>query len=281
MSGGKQSTAGRAAALQMASGPNVSANLSEAQRLIRLAAQSNAKLVVLPENFAMMGKSEADKLAVSEQDGSGPIQDFMARQARENKVWLVGGTLPLASSDPAKVRAACLVYDDQGRRVARYDKIHLFDVRLTENNETYNESATIEPGDELCVIDTPFGRLGLGICYDLRFPELFRRLADDGMELLAVPSAFTAITGRAHWEILVRARAVENLCYVIAAAQGGYHISGRETFGDSMIVDPWGTIKGRLTQGSGVVCADIDRALLESVRRSFPALNHRRLGCDR
>lgn len=275
----KSTGASRAAALQMASGPNVSANLIEAERLIRLAVGNDAQLIVLPENFALMGMTEADKVGISEPDGSGPIQDFLVRQARDNRVWLVGGTIPLRGRTANKVRAACLVYDDRGKRVARYDKIHLFDVRLTENNEVYNESATIEAGEDVCVVDTPCGRMGLGICYDLRFPELFRRLLDEKMELLAVPSAFTAITGRAHWEMLVRARAIENLCYVIAAAQGGYHLNGRETFGDSMIVDPWGAIKGRLAQGSGVVCADIDRALLEGVRRSFPVLDHRRLHC--
>lgn len=271
--------AGRAAAIQMASSPNVGTNLGEAGRLIRLAAGSGANLVVLPENFALMGRNEADKLAIREQDGAGPIQDFLARQAREHRIWLVGGTIPLAARDAARVRASSLVYNPAGERVARYDKMHLFDVRLTENNEVYHESQTIEPGDQVCVVDTPFGRLGVGVCYDLRFPELFRKMLDDGMEILAVPAAFTALTGRAHWEALIRARAIENLCYVIAAAQGGYHLSGRETWGDSMIVDPWGVVRGRQAQGAGVVCVDIDRALLDGVRRNFPALDHRRLRC--
>ncbi len=271
--------AGRAAAIQMASGPNVSANLGEAERLIRLAAGSGAALVVLPENFALMGNSETDKLVARERDGTGPIQDFLARQARDHKLWLVGGTIPLAARDPGRVKASCLVYNPAGERVARYDKMHLFDVRLAESNEVYNESVTIEPGDQVCVVDTPFGRLGVGVCYDLRFPELFRRMLDDGMEILALPAAFTALTGKAHWESLIRARAIENLSYVIAAAQGGYHISGRETYGNSMIVDPWGVIRGRQAHGAGVICVDIDRTLLDTVRRNFPALDHRRLRC--
>ena len=269
--------AGRAAAIQMASGPNVSANLGEAERLIRLAAGSGATLVVLPENFALMGNSETDKLAARERDGTGPIQDFLARQARDHKLWLVGGTIPLAARDPGRVKASCLVYNPAGERVARYDKMHLFDVRLAENNEVYNESVTIEPGDQVCVVDTPFGRLGVGVCYDLRFPELFRRMLDDGMEILALPAAFTALTGKAHWESLIRARAIENLSYVIAAAQGGYHISGRETYGNSMIVDPWGVVLDRLPRGSGVVIAGINPAYQESLRKSLPALKHRTL----
>ncbi|MDX1252355.1 MAG: carbon-nitrogen hydrolase family protein [Gammaproteobacteria bacterium] len=270
----------RVAAIQMASGPNVSANLLEASRLIGLAAASGAGLVVLPENFAIMGAAESDKLKVREQDGQGPIQDFLAHQAVKNNIWLVGGTIPLAAHNPGKVRAACLLFNPAGQRVARYDKIHMFDVRIEESGENYTESETIEAGDTTVVVDTPFGKLGLAVCYDLRFPELFRRMLDEGVELLALPSAFTAITGRAHWETLVRARAVENLCYVIAAAQGGYHLGGRETHGDSMIVDPWGVVLDRLPRGSGYVSAIIDRARLASIRRSFPAIQHRKLGCS-
>ncbi|MDD3449409.1 MAG: carbon-nitrogen hydrolase family protein, partial [Gammaproteobacteria bacterium] len=207
----------------MASGPNVTANLYEAERLITKAAEADARLVVLPENFAIMGMQETDKVAVREPEGRGPIQAFLAEQARRHGVWLVGGTIPLEASVPGKVRAACLVYDSSGERVARYDKMHLFDVRITESAESYTESRTIEPGERLAVIETPFGRLGLAVCYDLRFPELFRGLFARGMEILALPAAFTAITGRAHWEVLVRARAIENFCYVVASAQGGYH----------------------------------------------------------
>lgn len=267
------------AAIQMASGPNISANLLEASRLISRAADAGAGLVVLPENFAIMSINETDKLKIREADGSGPLQDFLAHQARKNGVWLVGGTLPLVANHPEKVRAACLLFDAQGNRVARYDKIHMFDVHLEENGENYRESETIESSNGLVAVDTPFGRLGLAVCYDLRFPELFRQLLDQGMELLAIPSAFTAITGKAHWETLVRARAIENLCYVIAAAQGGYHVGGRETHGDSMIVDPWGVILDRLPRGSGFVITEVDRGRLESIRRNFPATQHRRLRC--
>lgn len=270
----------RIACIQMASGPNVGANLFEAEKLIYQAAKQGARLVVLPENFAIMGLKETDKVAVREADGKGQIQAFLAQQAKRHKVWLVGGTAPLVADDPAKVRAACLVYDDKGHRVARYDKMHLFDVEVVGSDERYTESETIEPGDRLAVIDTPFGRLGLAVCYDLRFPELFRAMLDQGMELIAVPSAFTAITGRAHWEILVRTRAIENLAYVFAAAQGGYHLNGRETHGDSMIVDAWGNVLDRLPRGSGVVCADIDVERVRSTRRHFPAVEHRRLHCS-
>lgn len=269
----------RIACLQMASGPNVGANLFEVEKLIYQAAKQGAGMVVLPENFAIMGLKETDKVAAREADGKGPIQDFLAQQAKRHKVWIVGGTVPLVADDPGKVRAACLVYDDRGQRVARYDKMHLFDVKVVGSDERYTESETIEPGDTLAVIDTPFGRLGLAVCYDLRFPELFRAMLDQGMELIAVPSAFTAITGRAHWETLVRTRAVENLAYVFAAAQGGFHINGRETHGDSMIVDPWGSILDRLPRGSGVVVADVDLERVKSTRRNFPAVEHRRLHC--
>jgi predicted amidohydrolase len=267
------------AALQMASGPNINANLLEAERLIAKAAAAGARLIVLPENFALMGRQEADKLAVRELEGDGPLQAFLARQAVRHRVWLVGGTIPLLAQEENKVRASCLLFDDRGRQVARYDKLHLFDVHIVDSQECYNESASIESGARVVVVDTPFGRLGLAVCYDLRFPELFRCMLDQGMEIIAVPSAFTAITGRAHWEPLLRARAIENLCYVIASAQGGYHANGRETHGDSMIVDPWGVILDRLPRGSGVVLANLDRGRLENTRRLFPAIQHRHLHC--
>jgi len=264
----------------MASGPNVSANLTEAARLINRAADAGAELVVLPENFAFMGMHEQDKVSVRESSGSGHIQDFLAQQAAKHQVWLVGGTIPLEAASADKVRAACLLYDDSGAPVARYDKIHLFDVTLQESGETYNESASIEAGDRVVVAQTPFGSLGLAVCYDLRFPELFRAMVEQNVQIIAIPSAFTAITGRAHWEALVRARAIENLSYVIAAAQGGYHVNGRETHGDSMIVDPWGTILDRLPRGSGFVVAELDLTKVESTRRNFPALRHRRMPCN-
>ncbi len=268
----------RVAAVQMASGPNISANLLEAARLIGVAAQAGAKLVVLPENFALMGMSEADKVRIREAENDGAIQRFLSEQSRRHGIWLVG-TAPLAAEGAEKVRMACLVYDAQGRRHARYDKVHLFDVQLTESGENYTESQTIEAGNAVVVVDTPVGRLGLAVCYDLRFPELFRQMAAAGAQIFALPSAFTAITGRAHWEVLVRARAIENLAYVIASAQGGYHANGRETHGDSMIVDPWGAVLDRLPRGSGVVVADIDLDRLADIRRSFPALSHCRFEC--
>lgn len=270
----------RVAAVQMASGPNISANLMEAGRLIAAAAHDHgAKLVVLPENFALIGLSEQDKVKIREAEGAGPIQDFLANQAARHGVWLVGGTIPLKAHDPQKVRAACLLWDERGRRIARYDKMHLFDVHIAQTGENYAESLTIESGDKAVVVDTPFGKLGLAVCYDLRFPELFRAMLEQGMEVLAVPSAFTAVTGMAHWEILIRARAVENLSYVIAAAQGGYHANGRETYGDSMIVDPWGVVLDHLPRGSGVVSAAIEPARLKSIRHNFPTIQHRRFLC--
>lgn len=268
-----------AACIQMASGPNIGANLLEAERLIEEAVSQQAQLVVLPENFALMGVTEHDKVEHREKQGSGAIQTFLSEQSARHGIWLVGGTLPMVADDERKVRATCLVFNDKGEQAARYDKIHLFDVQLVDSNEQYTESETIEPGHQVVVIDTPFGRMGVAVCYDLRFPELFRQQLDAGMEILVLPSAFTAITGRAHWEVLVRARAIENLCYVIAPDQGGYHLNGRETYGNSMIVDPWGTVLNRLSRGPGVVCATIDLGLLNSVRRNFPSIQHRRLQC--
>ena len=265
----------RMAAVQMASGPNVAANLDEAERLIEMAVAAGAKLVVLPEFFAIMGMKETDKVAVREAEGKGPIQKFLAAQARKHGIWLVGGSVPLACDNPKKVRNACLVFDDTGKLVARYDKIHLFGLDL--GNEHYKEETTIEAGDRVVVVETPFGRIGLSVCYDLRFPELYRAMGD--VDIILVPAAFTATTGKAHFETLIRARAIENLAYVIAPAQGGYHLSGRETHGDSMIVDPWGNILDRLPRGSGVVVAGINRAYQTSLRKSLPALKHRTLDC--
>ncbi len=267
----------RVAAIQMASGPNVNANLLEAERLIGKAVDAGAGMVVLPENFAIMGLNEQDKVSNREQEGSGPIQGFLAQQAKKHGVWLVGGTIPMVAGSENKVLAACLVYNNAGVCVARYNKMHLFDVSLEGGTEKYTESETIEHGDNVVVIDSPFGRMGVAVCYDLRFPEMFRQMLDQGMELLVLPAAFTAITGKAHWEVLVRARAIENLCYVVAAAQGGYHLNGRETHGDSMVVNPWGVVIDRLPRGSGVVIADIDRSQLASIRRSLPAISHRRI----
>lgn len=265
------------AALQMASGPNVNANLIEAERLICLAAEAGAGLIVLPENFAIMGMTELDKVAIREPYGNGPIQTFLAAQAVRYNVWLVGGTIPLVANHSDKVCAASLLFNNQGDQIARYDKVHLFDVHIEESGENFIESQTIEPGSDVVVVDTPFGRLGFAICYDLRFPELFRRMLQDGVEIFVLPSAFTAITGKAHWEILVRARAIENLSYVIAAAQGGYHFNGRETYGDSMIIDPWGRVLDRLPRGSGFVIARIEPEYIANIRRNFPVIEHQKL----
>jgi len=259
------------AAIQMASGPYVSANLSEAERLIEIAAAQGAKLVVLPEYFAIMGFKETDKVAVREEEGKGPIQTFLKTMAKKHKIWLIGGSIPLVSNFPNKVRNSCLVYDDKGQQVARYDKIHLFGLDL--GNEHYHEEKTIESGDAIQVVDTPFGKIGLSICYDLRFPELYQAMGE--VNMIVIPSAFTDTTGKAHWETLIRARAIENLSYVIAPAQGGYHLSGRETHGNSMIVDPWGVILDRLPRGSGVVIATMNPKYQQSLRKSLPALKHR------
>ncbi len=265
------------AAIQMASSPNIRANLLEADKLIMEAAKAGAELVALPENFALMGESEFTKVQEREEDGSGHIQDFLAQTARKYSLWVVGGTVPLVAYDDDKVRAACLVYNEKGERVARYDKMHLFDVSVPDTDEEYRESDTIEPGDSELVIDTPFGRLGIAVCYDLRFPEYFRRMTRQGMDTLIIPAAFTAETGAAHWELLLRARAVENLCYVVAPNQGGFHLSGRKTFGHSMIIDPWGVVLDCYKTGSGFVSADIDLDRLEKIRASFPVLEHRRI----
>ena len=277
----------RIAAIQMISGPEVAPNLATAGRLVADAAAAGAQLVALPEYFPLIGATDADRLAAREVDGDGPIQDFLARTARQHGLWLVGGSIPLMARDPAKLRNACLVFDPQGRRVARYDKIHLFG--FNKGDEAYDEAATIERGDQVVAFDSPFGRVGLAICYDLRFPELFRAMAQlpsqspiqlpnqlpNPVDLLVLPAAFTETTGRAHWELLLRARAVENQCYVLAAAQGGQHPNGRMTHGNSMVIDPWGEVLARMDKGEGVVIAELNRQRLVDTRTSLPALRHR------
>jgi deaminated glutathione amidase len=259
----------------MRSGPDVAANLAEAAEWITAAATAGAKLIALPENFALMGASDINRRKVAEEDGQGRIQEFLVQTAQRHGVWLVGGTIPLRAADK-KVWATCLLYNDRGERVARYDKMHLFDVRLS-NGERYQESYSIEPGNSVVVADTPFGRVGLAVCYDLRFPELFRRMLDRRVEIYVVPSAFTAHTGRAHWEVLVRARAIENLAFLVAPDQGGRHPDGRETHGDSMIVSPWGEVLARRAVGAGVVTADCDLAQLRAVREQLPSIEHRKI----
>ncbi len=261
----------RVAALQMVSTPRVDENLATADRLIADAVAQGAGLVALPEYFPIMGMSDSDKVALREVDGNGPIQAFLADAARRHGVWLVAGSLPLHASDPGKVLNSCLVYDPTGQRVARYDKIHLFGFQ--KGAECYNESATIEAGTQPVAFETPFGRIGLSICYDLRFPELYRALG--ACDLHIVPAAFTETTGRAHWEILLRARAIENQCYVLAIGQGGRHENDRETHGNSLLIDPWGEILDRKAKGQGIVIGKLDHARIADIRASLPALKHR------
>ncbi|KEZ76499.1 carbon-nitrogen hydrolase family protein [Salinisphaera hydrothermalis] len=269
----------RVAAIQMNSLGEVDPNLARAHDLLRDAARRGARLAVLPENFALMGAHETDKLRVAETDGDGPIQDFLARTAAETGLWIAAGTIPIASPEADRVYPALCVYDDTGARVARYDKIHLFDVGLPDSAEAYRESATFMPGSNApTVIDSPFGRIGLSICYDLRFPELYRQLAAQGAEIIVAPSAFTYTTGTAHWHILVRARAVENLATVIAPNQAGHHASGRRTYGHSLICGPWGQVQAEArSEANEVVIADIDRTRAAQLREGFPCLTHRRL----
>ena len=261
----------RLAAVQMISTPRVDENLATAGRLIAEAAAQGAQLVALPEYFPIMGLRERDKVAVREVDGQGPIQDFLGGTARRHGIWLVGGSMPLVAASPDKVLNSSLVFNPLGERVARYDKIHLFG--FEKNGERYDESASIEPGTQPVSFETPFARVGLSLCYDMRFPELYRRLGVN--DLLVIPAAFTETTGRAHWEILLRARAIENQCYVLAIGQGGLHENRRETHGNSMLIDPWGVVLTRRDKGEGVVIGDLDHARIAEVRASLPALKHR------
>ena len=268
----------KAAVVQLTSAPDVQTNLDSVRRLLEQARDQGAVLAALPENFAIMGRNENEKLAVAEPLGEGPIQSFLATTARELGLWIVAGTIPIRSERvPGKVAAAELVFDARGALAARYDKIHLFDVDLPGREERYRESATIAAGETPVVVDTPIGRLGLAVCYDLRFPELFRGLLARGAQVFCLPSAFTAPTGLAHWEVLIRARAIENLCYVLAPAQWGRHASDRETYGDSMIVHPWGDVLDRKREGVGLAIADIDLSVQSELRERFPCVTHRRL----
>ncbi len=266
------------AAVQMNSAADVARNLESARRLLAQARERNACLAVLPENFCFMERTQGERRNIVERDGDGPVQEAVAAMAREFRLWIVAGTQPIAVAGEARPANACIVYDGAGRRVARYDKIHLFDVDLPDGREGYRESSNATPGAKPVLVDTPAGRLGLSVCYDLRFPELFRQLVSEGAEIFSVPSAFTGPTGRAHWEILLRARAIEDLCFVIAAAQSGLHDNNRETYGDSLIADYWGRVLAREPRGSGVVVAALDREAQRATRGSFPALQHRVVG---
>jgi nitrilase len=262
----------------MNSGHLVADNLAAAGRLLREAKERGAEIACLPENFPFIGLRDADKLGVAEPDGDGPVQRFLSTTARELGLWILGGSTVIRSDDANRVTNTSFLFDAAGKRVARYDKIHLFDVSIPGRNEQYLESRHVMPGRAIVVADTPAGRLGMSVCYDMRFPELYRELVAQGAQWLAAPAAFTVPTGRAHWETLLRARAIENLCYLVAPAQSGTHTSGRETYGDTLIVDYWGQVLTRLTKGEGVITAEFDLEKQAETRTRFPALEHRRLG---
>jgi deaminated glutathione amidase len=269
---------GKVAAIQMTSSHIVADNLAAAGVLLREAKEAGAEIACLPENFSFIGLKDADKLDIAEADGEGIVQAFLSATARKLDMWILGGTIVIRTRDSGRVANASLLIDAAGRRVVRYDKIHLFDVTIPGRNEQYRESTHVLPGRDPVIADTPVGRLGLSVCYDMRFPELYRELVSQGAEWLAMPAAFTVPTGRAHWETLLRARAIENLCYVVAPAQSGVHTSGRETYGDSLIVDYWGQVLSRLPKGTGVITADIDLDSQAESRARFPALDNRQLG---
>lgn len=268
----------KVAAVQMTSAASVAPNLARARALLEQAAARGAQLAVLPENFAIMARRERDRQAVAEDDGNGPIQSMLATAARELQLTVVGGTLPLRVPGETRVAPASLVYGPDGERIGRYDKIHLFDVDVPEATESHRESAGMVPGRTVTVLDTPAGRIGVAICYDLRFPELFRHMAEQGAEYFVVSAAFTVPTGQAHWDLLNRTRAVENLCHLVVAAQWGDHENGRQTYGHSMVVDCWGAVLDALPDGEGIAIADIDLGKQTRIRREFPALQHRVLG---
>jgi nitrilase len=268
----------RVATIQMVSSISVEENLASAAELIAEAAARGAAFALLPEYFPIISDNERDKLSHREIFGRGPIQDFLAEQARTHKIWLMGGTIPLDCGDNDRVFNSCLLYDPEGAVTARYEKMHLFDVHVDkQGNESYNESSTIAAGNDVVVAKTPFARIGMSVCYDLRFPELYRHMLDRNITLITVPSAFTFTTGKRHWETLLKARAVENLCYVIASNQGGQNTARRTTWGHSMIIGPWGDILAKVEQGPGVAVADLDFDQLDNIRKSFPALMHRKL----
>jgi predicted amidohydrolase len=272
----------RVAALQMVSTHSLDHNLARAAQLIRQAAEQGAVLVVLPETFALFSASKQLALGLEESFGSAKVQNFLKQQAIEHAVWIVAGTVPMASSEASqRVRAACLVYDAQGQQVARYDKIHLFDVDVADKQGSYRESNTFEAGSQVVVLDSPVGRLGLAVCYDLRFPELFRAMFDQGVDVIVLPSAFTLTTGEAHWLPLLRARAIENQCYMVGANQGGRHSPSRVTSGGSAIIDGWGTVIEEAGKGECCLVADIDLSHLGELRTAMPLAGHRRLGLDK
>jgi predicted amidohydrolase len=269
---------GKVAAIQMTSSHVMAENLASAEAFLREAKDAGALIACLPENFSFIGLKDEDKLQIAEPDGNGPVQAFLSKTAAKLNMWILGGTIVIRTNDSSRVANSSLLIDADGKRVARYDKIHLFDVTIPGRNEQYRESNHVLPGRDPVIADTPVGKLGLSVCYDMRFPELYRELVLQGAEWLAMPAAFTVPTGLAHWETLLRARAIENLCYVVAPAQSGLHTSGRETYGDSLIVDYWGQVLSRLAKGTGVITADIDLVSQAESRARFPALDNRQLG---
>ena len=266
------------AAIQMVSTDAVSENIKLTEELIKEAVSKKAKLITLPENFPLMGKHDEDRLKITESFNDGPLQLFLSEQSKEYKIWLLGGTIPLKSHTPEKVFATNLLFNPDGECIARYDKIHLFDVMLDgREGESYRESKTFESGNDIVVAETEIGNIGLSVCYDLRFPEMYRKMHSKNVQIITAPSAFTATTGKAHWETLLKARAIENLCYLVASNQGGIHASGRETWGHSMIVDPWGEILAEVKEEIGIAVAEIDIEKQTKLRERFPALTHKQL----
>ena len=265
------------ACIQLASGPNVEANLIEISKYIAKSKELGANILVLPENFAMIAEKDSMYLDIKEKLGDGRIQNFISNEAKKNDIWIVAGTIPIQSSSDSKVFSTCIVYNNQGEMISSYKKIHLFDVNIIESNEVYKESDTFTPGDLVVTINTPFCKIGLAICYDLRFPELFRKLSNDNIDMICMPAAFTKVTGKAHWEHLIKARAIENLVYFAASAQGGYHVSGRETYGNSIIVNPWGETLSISKNKSGVIISTIDLKALKLLRKNFPCLEHKKI----
>ncbi len=264
-----------AAAVQMVSQDDVADNLAHCAHLIQKACAQQAELVVLPEHFATFALATEQKIKVAEAFGDGPIQNFLRQQAKQNHIWLVGGSIPLQAATQDRVYSSCLLYNPQGECVARYDKIHLFDVSVQDSVGEYEESKTVQAGEKVVVVATPFGKLGLSICYDVRFPELYRSMLNQGVEIIVLPSAFTYVTGKAHWDILLHARAIENLCFVIAPNQGGKHVNGRETYGHSCMIDPWGHKLAQAEMNEAVIVAKLDRDEQDIIRQKFPALTHR------
>lgn len=266
----------KVAAIQLCSSDSVELNLSQVEKLVSEAARNGASVAVLPEMFALIGVTPEKLIQIKEVLGHGKIQDFLSALAMRNKIWLIAGTFPIQGETENKIKASCLVFNSEGKQIAHYNKIHLFDVLVGES-EHYQESATTEAGKEVVVVDTPIGKVGLAVCYDLRFPELFRRLVKQGAEIIAIPAAFTATTGAAHWEVLTRARAIENLCYVVGACQEGRHANKRDTYGHSLVIDPWGRITTEATQTPSVIYADIDLEKQKQLRENFPVLKHQKL----